>query len=276
MNINVKKYFNLTEIQFLSISAITLLCLTLVLGTSAFYGFPISLGDKEGFYPVIHNFSVLNDFSHPFLCYTCEERLGNPLQVKFTNHGFLFPKVQAFFLFFDDYERIETSSTIIFFLNGVLFLFLIRVNNLRTFVVFIIAISIFLYQIGRPELIISSVLIIDWYVTKNKYFNYPIFFSSLFSSILFCISPVALILYFPYIMIKNNYHDIKCNYYMNYLYFLTTPILVYVIFYIFVTQFSFIDWIQGILGASNHYNPASVISGNFNKYMIYLNILYLF
>tara|TARA_B110000503_G_scaffold37140_1_gene60722 strand:- start:1680 stop:3146 length:1467 start_codon:yes stop_codon:yes gene_type:complete len=267
MKLLIKKYFNFFEQNLLNISIIILFILTLITLVAALNGFPISIGDKEGFYPVIHNIKTVNEFSHPFMCYTCEERIGNPLNEKFTNHGFLYPLVHSFFLFFDEYEKIETGSTIIFLINGILFILLIGINNLKSFVIFIISLSFFLYQIGRPELLISSILIIDWFITKKNYFNYPEIFLSLISAVLFCINPLSLILYFPYIAIKNHHFKIDSNYYINYKYFLLTPFFIFICFFLAVDQFLFIDWIKGMINASKHYHPASLLSDDtYSKY----------
>ena len=261
------------------IAFMILITLFLILVVSGFYGFPISMGDKEGFYPVIYNLNSTNDFSHPFMCYTCDERMGNPLNTKFTNHGFLFPIIQSSLLFFNEYHKIETSSSLIFLINGFVFICLINLKNKRHFLVFIITISVYLYQIGRPELVISLILAVDWYLTKKQYFNSSIIFPSFISAVIFCVSPVALILYFPYMALKNNFHKINTSYYWNYLYYILTPLFILITFHLFVNQFTFLEWIKGILGASNHYHPANILPGEFyekyghsslNEYFTYL------
>lgn len=261
MNLLYSKFLKVDRINLQLVAFLVLIVLFLILGISGFYGFPISLGDKEGFYPVIHNLSSNNEFSHPFMCFTCEERMGNPFKTKFMNHGFLFPWIQSSLLFFSEYEKIETASSLLFLINGFVLIYIINLKVKKNFIIFIIGISIYLYQIGRPELIISLILAVDWYITKQKYFNYQIILTSSISALLFSVSPVALILYFPYIFLKNNYFKLDNKYYLSISYYLLTPILIVLIFHLFVNQFTFFEWIQGLIKASGHYHPVNILPG---------------
>ena len=130
-------YFDKKKSSFFLISFFLLIALFLIKFVVAYQGFPISLGDKEGFYPVTFNYAINNKFIHPFICYTCENITDNPLERPFNNHGFLFPLISGELFLFDNYERIETSNIILFLINGVLFIAIIRVNTLKLFLIFL-------------------------------------------------------------------------------------------------------------------------------------------
>ena len=250
----------------------TLFILFVIKFISSYYGFPISLGDKEGFYPVTFNYAFNKELIHPFLCFTCENILGNPHEKPFTNHGFLYPILLSKLMFLKNYEQIEISNIILFLLNGIIFLGIIKVNSFKLFFIFIISLSVFLYQIGRAELLVSTILLIDLYITKNKYFNYPIIFISLILAILFCISPLCSVIYFYYAYIKNDFYKIKIKYYKNIFIYINVPIITFIIFNLFVNDFTFIDWVSGLWGKKGHHTniySENYMNVDFVEYWIY-------
>lgn len=260
--------------------ALYFLIIILTLWFSGYFGYPLPLGDKEGFYPVIFNFSVSGEYSHPFMCYTCEERMGNPENKYFSNHGFIFPKTLSSLFFFDSYKKIETSSINLLLINFSLLLIVFHYFNIFDYVKFTILFSFFIFQIGRPELLVSTILILDFYVSKKNYFKKDIYLIAFFTATIFCISPLSAVIYFVYNQIKNRFISIESKYYLSIVYYLLTILLIIILFYIFVNEFSFYTWIFSILKAGGHHsneffdinkilNPG-FLYGNFSEYWTYI------
>ena len=157
-----------------SFLTILILLLTLIVLFSiilaSFFGYPIAMGDKEGFYPVIFNLFEKNQFIHPFLCHLCENYVSNWSNIPWTNHGFLYPTLLSKFIIFNEYERVEL--TVIFFLIFNLFfcMKIILDKSINSYLIYIVFFALNLFQVGRPELLVTTVLLIDLYFSKKKLF----------------------------------------------------------------------------------------------------------
>lgn len=234
---------NLMAIYLPIVAIIFLLLTSSVLLMASSNGYPIAVGDKQWFYPVIYNIKNLNELSHPFLSPIISENNN------FVWHGFLFPIIQSLFVYYDDYSKIELSSVIIWILNCFLFIKIIKVTNVKSFAIFIISAAIFNYQMGRPELLVSTVLLIDYYLEKKGYHERGPIFASFISATLFCISPVSFIIYFFFNLSK--VEDIKnASNLKNPIYYILTPLFVYIYFILTVKDFTFSAWMKGIYAHS--------------------------
>ena len=238
-----EKISNLAAAHLLKVAVIFLLLTSSVLLVAASNGYPIAVGDKQWFYPVIYSIKHLNQLSHPFL---------SPITSDNNNyvwHGFLFPILQSLFVYHDDYSKIEFSSVIIWILNCLLFIKIIKITGIKSFAIFIISAAIFNYQMGRPELFVSTVLLIDYCLEKEGYHERSPIFTSFISATLLAISPVSFIIYFFFTLAK--IEDIKkASNLKNPIYYILTPLFVYVYFILTVNDFTFSAWMKGIYAHS--------------------------
>ena len=71
----------------------------------AHHGFPLPVGDKEWFYPVLQNLYNNNELSHPF------QTLNSKWLVYGYQypHGFLFPRIQNLFNYHNSYDNKPSS-----------------------------------------------------------------------------------------------------------------------------------------------------------------------
>jgi hypothetical protein len=237
---------------FLSLTIIFYLSILLLLFFQAIKGYPLPVGDKDWFYPVIFNLKVNNELSHPY------QSPISQLDFRFIWHGFFFPIAQNFFNIFYEYHRVEFSSICIVSINCFLILFLLKAKLSHWFLT-PIALSVYLYQIGRPELLVSTVLLIDL-IVKARIKNYNSVYRSFISATLFVISPVSSILhYFFWLSIEKNEQGLFNK--KNVLYLLLTPFIVYCYFKIFVTGFDLQDWISGIFMHRKAYSSDALVDG---------------
>jgi hypothetical protein len=224
---------------FLSFAAISYISVSLFLFYQSIQGYPLPVGEKDWFYPVIFNLRLKGELSHPYTSPIHETDL------RFMWHGVLFPIVQNFFNIFNEFHRIEFSSICIVFINCFLILLLLK-PILSHWLLVPIALSVYLYQIGRPELLVSTVLLIDLIIIKkNKFIIRNYVYRPFISATLFVISPISSILHFFFwLSIEKSKQGLFNK--NNLLYLILTPLIVYCYFKTFVTGFDFQEWISGI------------------------------
>lgn len=224
---------------FLSLATIFYLSISLFLFFQSIQGYPLPVGEKDWFYPVIFNLKLNGELSHPYTSPIHETDL------RFMWHGFLFPIAQNFFNIFDEFHRIEFSSICIVFINCFLILLLLK-PIFSHWLLVPVALSVYLYQIGRPELLVSTVLLIDLIIIKkNKFIIRSFVYRPFISATLFVISPISSILHsFFWLSIEKSKQGLFNK--NNLLYLILAPLIVYCYFKTFVTGFDFQEWISGI------------------------------
>lgn len=237
----VKFFFEKSTIVMLSIYLFYIAVVMLLLIQSV-YGYPLPVGDKDWFYPVIFHFNKTADLSHPFQSPISHQ------DFRFLWHGFLFPNVQNIFNVFGDYYRIEFSSVSILIINCLILVTLLE-RKVRRLLLVPVALSIFIYQMGRPELIVSTVLLVDFYV-RTVWKRCGWLYNSFVSATLFAISPLSSLFHFLFwVMVEKPGKSITNKF--GLLYFVATPCLVYIFFFVCNPGFGFVDWILGLLSHSN-------------------------
>jgi hypothetical protein len=152
----------------------------------AFNGLPIAVGDKQFFYPVIQNLKTLQQFNHPFLSPISEN------DYSYIWHGLLYPYTEAKLSFTDSYPNIHLSSVTIFVINSILTIKILK-PNLYGYIGVPIFIAIYLYQMGRPELLVSTILLIDALARTTS--KNSLYLDSLISALLFLTSPLSAFLH---------------------------------------------------------------------------------
>lgn len=228
------------------ISYIPIFVIVILLFVHAIYGYPLSVGDKQWFYPVIFNLKNSRDLIHPFL------HPFSLTDLRFNWHGFMFPIIQEKFNIFNDYYRIDFSSVCLIFVNSSLLFIFLLVNFKKQAVdkwisvLFLpsVALSIYTYQAGRPELVISTFLLLDCFI-RRKDWDLGYLYEAFISATLLVISPISFILHYLFWMSVSK--DSKgFNSKLRIYYYGLVPVFVFIYFEVFVVNFNFFEWIQGI------------------------------
>jgi hypothetical protein len=243
-----------------------LLALGFIFIKSAVEGYPIPIGDREWFYPVIFNLLNFGNLAHPNSS-PIGEQGGNYIW-----HGFLFPVIQQIFSISNKYSQIEFSGVIIWLINCLLFILVVGIRSFPSLIIFIISVSIYSYHIGRPDILVSTVLLLDWYLYKKNYYGKPLILMPLVLSIIFCISPLVPLVYIFIMAIR--YEKINYTYlnFENLKYILLFPLYIYFLFLMSVSDFTIIEWFEGIIKHAFSISSASP-GGDFHYYLTNMQYL---